>query len=127
MGKTASRKRKKFNTAGLCIPQYHYMADVSDKVNLIIKEYIEEEEYFTINRARQYGKTTILYLLQEYTDRSKAGSRRSPRSVKRKGEGASGSGLSLLYDNGIHTQFLEFVQIDRIGFLSGDQYVDLFE
>ena len=65
MGKTASRKRKKFNTAGLCIPQYHYMADVSDKVNLIIKEYIEEEEYFTINRARQYGKTTILYLLHE--------------------------------------------------------------
>lgn len=65
MGRIVSQKRKKFNTAGLCIPQYHYMADVSDKINHIIKEYIEEEEYFTINRARQYGKTTILYLLQE--------------------------------------------------------------
>lgn len=59
------KKRKKFNTAGLCIPQYHYMADVSSKVKRIIEEYIGQEEYFTINRARQYGKTTILYLLQE--------------------------------------------------------------
>lgn len=58
-------RSKKFNIAGLCIPQYHYMADVSDKVNHIISEYIEQEEYFTINRARQYGKTTTLYLLQE--------------------------------------------------------------
>lgn len=65
MGRIVSQKRKKFNTAGLCIPQYHYMADVSNKINHIIREYIEEEEYFTINRARQYGKTTILYLLQE--------------------------------------------------------------
>lgn len=65
MGKTAMQNRKKFNTTGLCIPQYHYMADVGDKVNYIIEKYIDEEEYFTINRARQYGKTTILYLLRE--------------------------------------------------------------
>lgn len=65
MGRLVSQKRKKFNTAGLCIPQYHYMADMGDKVNHIINEYIDQEEYFTINRARQYGKTTILYLLQE--------------------------------------------------------------
>lgn len=38
MGKTAMQNRKKFNTTGLCIPQYHYMADVGDKVNYIIKE-----------------------------------------------------------------------------------------
>lgn len=57
--------RKKFNTAGLCIPQYHYMADVQDKIDRIINEYIDQEEYFTIDRARQYGKTTILYLLKE--------------------------------------------------------------
>lgn len=65
MERTVSRKRKKFNTAGLCIPRYHYMADVSDKVNRIKTEYVDQDEYFTINRARQYGKTTILYLLQE--------------------------------------------------------------
>ena len=59
------QKRKRFNTAGLCIPKYHYMADVRDKVNRIIEEYVDQDEYFTISRARQYGKTTILYLLQE--------------------------------------------------------------
>lgn len=59
------QKRKKFNITGLCIPQYHYMADVRGKVRHIIREYVDQEEYFTINRARQYGKTTILYLLQE--------------------------------------------------------------
>lgn len=65
MNRVDLQKRKKFNTTGLCIPQYHYMADVGDKVKYIIKEYVDHEEYFTINRARQYGKTTILYLLQE--------------------------------------------------------------
>lgn len=65
MEKTYPKKRKRFNTAGLCIPQYHYMADVGDKVRRIIEEYIDREEYFTMNRARQYGKTTILYLLKK--------------------------------------------------------------
>ena len=65
MNRVDLQKRKKFNTTGLCIPQYHYMADVGDKVKYIIKEYVDHKEYFTINRARQYGKTTILYLLQE--------------------------------------------------------------
>ncbi|MCD8370353.1 MAG: ATP-binding protein [Clostridiales bacterium] len=57
--------KKHFNTTGLCIPHYHYMADVSGKIHQIIQDYINREEYFTINRARQSGKTTILYLLQE--------------------------------------------------------------
>ena len=41
------------------------MADISPKINQIITQYIENEEYFTINRARQYGKTTILELLYQ--------------------------------------------------------------
>ncbi len=65
MERAVSQGRKKFNTAGPCVPQYHYMADVRNKIDHIIKEYVEQEEYFTINRARQYGKTTTLYLLQE--------------------------------------------------------------
>lgn len=65
MERGVSQKRKKFNITGLCIPQYHYMADVQDKVRRIIEEYVDRDEYFTINRARQYGKTTILYLVQE--------------------------------------------------------------
>lgn len=53
---------KRFNTAGTCIPQKHYMADTSDKLGRMIRM-IEQEAYFTINRARQYGKTTTLMLL----------------------------------------------------------------
>lgn len=54
--------KKRFNTAGTCIPQKHYMADTSDKISRII-QLIRQESYFTINRARQYGKTTTLMLL----------------------------------------------------------------
>jgi len=38
------------------------MVDTSEKINEII-DLIDEEHYFTINRARQYGKTTTLYQL----------------------------------------------------------------
>lgn len=54
--------RKKFNDTGLCIPGRHYMADTSRKIGQIM-ELIEDGEYFTINRPRQFGKTTTLSLL----------------------------------------------------------------
>ena len=62
---------KKFNVTGLCVPRKHYMVDISDKLAKI-KELIDTECYFTINRARQYGKTTTLAALgralkDEYT------------------------------------------------------------
>lgn len=41
------------------------MVDMSGRIELLIKEYIEKGRYFTINRARQYGKTTMLYLLEK--------------------------------------------------------------
>ena len=55
---------KKFNTTGLCIPEKNYMVDISSKINTIITDYIQEGKYFTMNRGRQYGKTTTLYLLE---------------------------------------------------------------
>lgn len=56
--------KKKFNVTGLCIPNKHYVADVSKKLG---KTYnmVVEGEYFIINRPRQYGKTTMLYNLSE--------------------------------------------------------------
>lgn len=54
--------KKKFNVTGTCIPRKHYMVDTSNKIDKII-ELIKNEEYFIINRPRQYGKTTTLYLL----------------------------------------------------------------
>jgi hypothetical protein len=54
--------KKKFNTTGSCNPAQHYMVDTSKKLAQI-EEYIEDGSYFTINRARQFGKTTTLDLL----------------------------------------------------------------
>lgn len=56
---------KQFHVTGTCIPAKNYMVDISGRVDKIIREYVEEGKYFTINRARQYGKTTTLYLLEE--------------------------------------------------------------
>lgn len=53
---------KKFNVTGTCIPGKHYMVDVSKKIDKIMT-LIYNEEYFIINRPRQYGKTTTLFLL----------------------------------------------------------------
>lgn len=53
---------KRFNITGTCIPTINYMVDISGKLKQIIGM-VEDEEYFTINRARQYGKTTTLAAL----------------------------------------------------------------
>lgn len=53
---------KKFNYRGPCNPQKHYMVDTSQKIEDIIK-LIEKEEYITINRPRQFGKSTTLSIL----------------------------------------------------------------
>lgn len=53
---------KEFNITGTCIPEMHYMVDTGNKLDSIMK-LIEGGRYFTINRPRQYGKTTTLYLL----------------------------------------------------------------
>ncbi|BDU49758.1 AAA-like domain-containing protein [Haliovirga abyssi] len=61
---------KEFNIIGTCIPEEHYMVDTTSKLNQIIK-LIEKRKYFTINRPRQYGKTTTIYLLEERLKKSK--------------------------------------------------------
>ncbi len=58
-----NESRKEFNDAGLCVPHLHYMADRSTKIAEMIK-LVEKGKYFTINRPRQYGKTTLLYLME---------------------------------------------------------------
>ncbi|MCP4352887.1 MAG: AAA family ATPase [Desulfobacterales bacterium] len=56
--------KRKFNDTGLCVPQRHYMVDTSAKIEQIF-ELVEAGEYFTINRPRQFGKTTTLSLLMK--------------------------------------------------------------
>ncbi len=56
--------QKRFNDTGLCIPYRHYMVDTSVKLKQVI-QLVEWGEYFTINRPRQFGKTTTLFLLDK--------------------------------------------------------------
>lgn len=62
---------KKFNTAGSCRPNEHYMVDITERLE-IIRKMVANGDYFCINRGRQYGKTTTLEALavslaSEYT------------------------------------------------------------
>lgn len=56
---------KTFNVTGICIPECNYMVDIDSRIEKIITEYISKDKYFTIHRARQYGKSTLLYRLEE--------------------------------------------------------------
>lgn len=56
---------RRFNVTGSCDPRFHYMVDITSRLKKI-KDLIDSEAYFTINRARQYGKTTTLSALAEY-------------------------------------------------------------
>ena len=56
---------KEFNTTAICVPSKHYMVDISETVNEI-SQYVNEGKYLTINRGRQYGKTTTLTALARY-------------------------------------------------------------
>ena len=55
---------KKFNVTGICVPKKHYMVDISGKIEQVMK-LVRYGDYFTINRARQYGKTTMLDRLEQ--------------------------------------------------------------
>ena len=62
---------KKFNVTGNCNGQMHYMVNLDSRIKEI-KQYVDDGDYFTINRGRQYGKTTTLDHLakalgQQYT------------------------------------------------------------
>ena len=56
---------KKFNVNGDCKPDLHYMVNIDDRL-CAIKTMVDNGDYFTINRARQYGKTTTLKALQRF-------------------------------------------------------------
>ena len=55
--------RKVFNTTGSCNPSRHYMVDTEKRFKAV-ERLIDTGSYFTINRARQYGKTTMLQTIR---------------------------------------------------------------
>ena len=57
--------RKVFNVSGDCKPGWHYMVDIKGRLEEI-KEMVDRGDYFTVNRARQFGKTTTLKALGRF-------------------------------------------------------------
>jgi len=55
---------RRFNVTGICVPHMHYMVDISQKIEEIF-DMVEYGYYFTINRGRQYGKTTTIGKLRK--------------------------------------------------------------
>lgn len=56
---------KYFNTNGCCDPGRHYMINLSARL-YEVKQMIDNGQYFSINRARQYGKTTLIHGLVDF-------------------------------------------------------------
>ena len=56
---------KRFNVAAVCIPEKHYMVNIEGRLKAI-KALVDAGNYITMNRARQYGKTTTLMALERY-------------------------------------------------------------
>ena len=56
---------KVFNTTAICIPDKHYMVNIEKRLQEI-RHLVDDGKYFTINRARQYGKTTTFRALYRY-------------------------------------------------------------
>ncbi len=56
---------KTFNITANCIPGRHYMVDLTSRLEQIAAM-VDRGDYFTINRGRQYGKTTTLMALEDY-------------------------------------------------------------
>ncbi|MCR5455861.1 MAG: hypothetical protein K6F33_12810 [Bacteroidales bacterium] len=60
---------KYFNTSVTCDPQRHYMVDITAKMK-VFERLIDQKAYFTITRARQFGKSTSLnWILHNMSDR----------------------------------------------------------
>ena len=53
---------KVFNITGNCIPRLHYMVNLDSRLQAI-RKLVDAGQYITINRGRQYGKTTTLKAL----------------------------------------------------------------
>ena len=60
---------KEFNTTVTCDPARHYMVDTTKKMK-VFEKLIDGKKYFTITRARQFGKSTSLnWIYDNLSDR----------------------------------------------------------
>lgn len=57
--------KKSFNVNGICYPDENYMVNLDGRMKEI-KRLVDNQKYFVVSRARQYGKTTTLWALKQY-------------------------------------------------------------
>ena len=60
--------RRKFNTAGTCFPDRHYMVDISGRLARI-RGLVEDGAYFCINRGRRYVIEMKIWRGEAYNER----------------------------------------------------------
>ncbi len=61
--------KKRFNTTGTCVVDLYYMMNNSQKLREI-SDLVYRGKYFAINRPRQFGKTTMLFLIKKELEKS---------------------------------------------------------
>ncbi|BDU51180.1 AAA family ATPase [Haliovirga abyssi] len=108
---------KEFNITGTCIPSEHYMVDTSLKLDKIIK-LIEKRKYFIINRPRQFGKTTTMYLLDRRLKEN-----REYLLIKLSFEGM---GEEFASESRFVKSFIELI-VKKMKFLNKNKIVDFIE
>ncbi|MCP4221411.1 MAG: AAA family ATPase [bacterium] len=59
--------KRRFNDTGVCIPDEHFMVDISKKTAAIFKM-VQAGNYFVISKPRQYSKTTTLFILNKFLE-----------------------------------------------------------
>lgn len=58
-------RKRTFNVTAVCRPEQHYMVNLDRRLEEM-RKLVDAGQYFTVNRARQYGKTTLLRALSRY-------------------------------------------------------------
>lgn len=111
---------KKFNITGKCIPEQHYMVDISERIERI-KQMVDAGDYMCINRGRQFGKTTTLSLLKRNLDKEYAVFSLSLESVgdaELKSDEALASALLWMLNQKIKTNQVSCLSPDAIKYMS---------
>ena len=52
---------KRFCVTGTCIPEKNYMVDISERLERIVKDYIEQGNYFTIVHGSTGRRQRFIY------------------------------------------------------------------
>lgn len=98
---------KSFNTTAVCVPEIHYMVNI-DRQLQEISRLVDAGKYFTINRARQYGKTTTLIALGRFLQE-----KYHVVSMDFQTFGSADFSTEAVFSSAFASSFLDAFQLDR--------------